>query len=349
MSGAVPKLSVVCPAFEEEEVLPRFHAELCAALAPLAGGYDVEILYVDDGSRDRTLEVMRRLAASDARVRYLSLSRNFGQQTALTAGLEHAGGDVVITLDADLQHPPELIPVLLGRWREGHDVVLTLRQQDQHLGPFKRFTSRAFYKVMRWLSDIEVRAEASDYRLLSRKAVDGLLRLPETHRFLRGMVSWLGFSSTTVLFEVASRGAGHSKYTLWRLLNLAGDGMLSFSKLPLRLPLVFGALVVLLGLGYAAAAALAALLAPGETGGWLGHALLVVLLVLGGSILCAVGVVGEYVGRVYEQVKGRPLYLLKESSPLAPARLGTNGAPAAAEAPAARPPRSWPAGGASAA
>jgi dolichol-phosphate mannosyltransferase len=356
MSAAVCKLSVVCPAYEEEEVLPRFHAELCAALLPLAGAYEVEILYVDDGSRDRTLEVLRRLAAGDARVRYLSLSRNFGQQTALTAGLEHARGDVVITLDADLQHPPELIPVLLERWRAGHDVVLTLRQQDQHLSPLKRLTSRSFYRVMRWLSDIEVRAEASDYRLLSRKAVEGLLRLPETHRFLRGMVSWLGFPSTTVVFDVASRGAGRSKYTLWRLLNLAGDGMLSFSKLPLRLPLLLGALVVLLGLGYGAGVLLAAALsagAPGPggaVGGWLGHALLVVLLLLGGSILCAVGVVGEYVGRVYEQVKGRPLYLLKESSPLPGAHAGVNGVAArAAEAAAARPGRPRPAGGASAA
>jgi dolichol-phosphate mannosyltransferase len=260
--------------------------------------------------------------------------------------VEHARGDVVITLDSDLQHPPSLIPILVGRWREGYDVVLTLREQDRHLGPVKRFTSRVFYRVMRWLSDFEVRAEASDYRLLSRKAVDGLLRLPETHRFLRGMVSWLGFRSTTVAFEVASRGAGRSKYDLWRLFNLAGDGMLSFSKLPLRLTLLLGAVVVLLGLAYGAGAALA--LGLGAAKGWLGHAALFALLVLGGSILCGLGVVGEYVGRIYEQVKGRPLYLLKESSPLAPARVGANGAGPAGEG-SGKPYRSWPAGGASAA
>jgi dolichol-phosphate mannosyltransferase len=333
MSAAVCKLSVICPAFEEEEVLPRFHAELCAALARLRGEFEIEILYVDDGSRDRTLAVLRRLAAGDARVRYLSLSRNFGHQAALTAGMEHARGDVVITLDSDLQHPPELIPVLLERWRQGHDVVLTLRRDDPRLGRFKRLTSWAFYRLMHWLSDTEVRAAASDYRLLSRRALDALLRLQETHRFLRGMVNWLGFPTATVPFEPASRGAGVSKYTFRRMLAFAADGMLSFSKLPLRLTLAGGALLFLVGLGYATGAVLAALL--GVSANWGYHALLVVLLLVGGAILGALGVVGEYVGRVYEQVKARPLYLVKEASPPA-------GAAQPAPDPVARPHRSWP-------
>jgi dolichol-phosphate mannosyltransferase len=313
MSSNVCKLSVVCPAFEEQDVLGRFHAELSAVLATLKGEYEIEIIYVDDGSRDGTLAVMRQLAALDRRVRYLSLSRNFGKESALTAGLEHAQGDAVITLDTDLQHPPELIPTLLEHWRAGNDIVMTLRQDDPALGWMKRITSHSFHRMMQWLSGGDVRSAASDYRLMSRKAVDALLRLQETHRFLRGMVSWLGFRTTTVTFQVASRGGGVSKFTLRPLFKLAMDGMLSFSRVPLRLSLLLGMLLLVLGAGYAGFAVLASLLGVGI--GWAYHFLLISLYVLGGCILCALGVVGEYVGRVYEQVKGRPLYLLKESSP----------------------------------
>ncbi len=318
MSSAC-KVSIVCPAFEEEEVLPRFHAELCGVLAALGPEYEAEILYIDDGSRDGTLDYLRALGVADPRVRYLSFSRNFGQQAALTAGLEYAGGDVVITLDSDMQHPPALIPALLAKWREGHDVVLTLREDDPRLGWFKRMTSRAFNKVMRWLSETEVRAAASDYRLLSRKAVDCLLQLHETHRFLRGMVNWLGFRTATVSFFPAARGAGVTKYTLRRMTALAVDAMLSFSKLPLRLALVVGLMILVFGLGYGGVVLVRALLTPGPTE-WAYHLLLLAVLLVGGCTLSALGIVGEYVGRVYEQVKGRPLYLLKEISPgLAPA------------------------------
>lgn len=306
------KLSIVCPAFEEEEVLPHFHAELRAALTPLEGEYDIEILYIDDGSRDGTLAFLRGLAAADPRIRYLSFSRNFGQQAALTAGMEHATGDVVITLDSDLQHPPSLIPALLEQWRNGHDVVLTFREDDPRLSYFKRLSSRAFNAVMRWLSDTPISSAASDYRLLSRKAVDALLRLHEKHRFLRGMVNWLGFRATTVAFHPASRGAGMTKYTLRRMLALAVDAMLSFSKLPLRLSLLLGALLVVLGAGYSMW-----VLGRALFGGILGghQVVLSALLLIGGTVLCSLGIVGEYVGRIYEQVKGRPLYLFKEASP----------------------------------
>ena len=202
------KLSIVCPAYEEEEVLPRFHAELCAVVAGLQREYDVEIIYVDDGSRDGTLAYLRSLAASDPRVRYLSLSRNFGHQAALTAGLEHATGDIVVSLDSDLQHPPDLIPALLEKWKDGYDVVLTVREDDPRLSSFKRLTSRAFYHAMRYVSDTEVRVAASDFRLMTRKAVEALLQLHETHRFLRGMVNWLGFPTATVPFQPATRGGG---------------------------------------------------------------------------------------------------------------------------------------------
>jgi glycosyltransferase involved in cell wall biosynthesis len=311
MSTPVPKLSIVCPVFEEEEVLPRFHAELCAALDPLEQYFTLEILYVDDGSRDGTLPYLRTLAAADPRIRYLSFSRNFGQQAALTAGLEHARGDAVITLDADLQHPPSLIPVLVQQWRAGHDVVLTYREDDPRLSYFKRLSSRTFNMVMRWLSDTPVSSAASDYRLLSRKVVDGLRRLPEKHRFLRGLVNWLGFRSTTVSFHPATRGAGITKYTLHRMFSLAIDAMLSFSKLPLRLALVLGLVSTLFGVGYGGLVLIRALCGMGAEGYQL---VLIALYLVGGGILGSLGIVGEYVGRIYEQVKGRPLYLLKETS-----------------------------------
>ncbi|HWG45610.1 MAG TPA: glycosyltransferase family 2 protein [Gemmataceae bacterium] len=323
MAAPVCKLSIVCPAFEEEEVLPHFHAELCAALAPLEPEYEVEILYIDDGSRDGTLDFLRLLAATDPRIRYLSFSRNFGQQAALTAGMEHARGDVVITLDSDLQHPPNLIPALLDQWRKGHDIVLTFREDDPRLSYFKRVSSRAFNTVMHWLSDTPVSSAASDYRLLSRKAVDSLLRLHEKHRFLRGMVNWLGFPTTTVAFYPASRGAGVTKYTLRRMLALAIDAMLSFSKLPLRLSMVLGILLVVLGSG-CGILLLGQSLFGGSIGGY--QIVLMALFLVGGAILCCLGIVGEYIGRIYEQVKVRPLYLLKEASPeLAALPLGLEG------------------------
>jgi dolichol-phosphate mannosyltransferase len=308
-------LSIVCPAYREEEVLPVFHARLSAALQPLAGDYRIEILYVDDGSTDGTLCVLRELAAADLRVRYLSLSRNFGHQAALTAGLEHARGDVVVSLDADLQHPPDLIPLLVERWRTGYDIVLTERRDSEELGWFKRFTSRQFYRLLRWLSDTEVRPACADFRLLSRTALDALLSLHETHRFLRGMVNWLGFRVTSLPYQAAPRAAGRSSYTLRRMLRLAGDGMLSFSRLPLQLPVLAGLGSLGLGLLYALGLVLGALLAG--VAFWPVHLLLVVVLVLGGLVLCSVGIVGEYVGRIFEQVKQRPIYLLKECSPVA--------------------------------
>lgn len=310
------KLSIVCPAFEEEEVLPNFHAELCAALTPLESEFDFEILYIDDGSRDRTLDYLRHLACSDSRIRYLSFSRNFGQQAALTAGMEHARGDAVITLDSDLQHPPSLIPALVEQWRKGHDIVLTFRADDPRLSYFKRLSSRAFNAVMRWLSDTPVSSAASDYRLLSRPAVDALLRLQEKHRFLRGMVNWLGYRTTTVAFHPASRGAGATKYNLRRMLALAIDAMLSFSKLPLRLSMLLGLMLVVLG-GFFGAAVLGRSLWGSDIGGT--QLVLIALFLIGGAILCSLGIVGEYVGRIYEQVKSRPLYLLKEASPELPA------------------------------
>lgn len=314
MTTTKPLISVVSPVYEEEAVLPHFHRVLGEVLDGLADDYDAEIILVDDGSRDGTLPLLRRLAAEDSRVRFFSFSRNFGHQAAITAGLENAQGDAVITLDSDLQHPPSLIPVLVHKWREGFDVVATVRETNRTVGPWKRLTSALFFHLMRLLSEEEVREAASDYQLLSRKALQGLLTMQETHRFLRGMVNWLGFPTATVPFRVAEREAGESKFTFRRLTAFATDALLSFSKIPLRLPFFLGTAVAFIGLLYAVYGLARTVLNGGPLEpGW--YTVLATLHLIGGSILCSVSLVGEYIGRVYEQVKGRPLYLLKESSP----------------------------------
>ncbi len=308
-----PKLSLVCPAFEEEEGLPYFHQALISVVDVLEKDYDLEILYVDDGSRDGTLQVIQHLAARDGRVRFLSLSRNFGHQAALTAGLDHSSGDVVISLDSDLQHPPELIPVLLAKWREGHDVVLTIRQEDKRLGLGKRLTSRLFYRVLRLLSETDIRPAGSDFRLLSRKAVNALKQLRERHRFLRGLVQWLGLPTAEVPFTPQDRKAGQSKYTWRRMLRLAGDGIFSFSLAPLRVVNFLGLFAVTGSLLFASILGVRSFWAPESlANGWAW--LLISLHFLGGLILLGLGVVGEYVGRIYEQVQERPLYVLKDNS-----------------------------------
>jgi dolichol-phosphate mannosyltransferase len=270
---------------------------------------------VDDGSRDGTLAVLRRLAATDSRVRYLSLSRNFGNQAALTAGLEHAAGDAVVTMDSDLQHPPALIPILVEKWRAGFDVVLTVRADgsDRTQNWLKRNASMLFHNLLRRWSNLDVRPGASDFRLLSRRAVDSLLRLGETHRYVRGLVQWLGFPEAAVPFETAPRYSGTSRYTLSRLVRLAIDGLLSFSRVPLRLAIGGGLAAIALSFAVCTSVVLA------HGGNPVMAALLLAIHVVGGSVLAAVSVVGAYVVRIFEESKGRPLYVLKESWPAASA------------------------------
>lgn len=314
MKPVAPLVSIVCPAFQEEEVLPHFHAELSAVLAGLEPQFRFEVLYVDDGSSDGTLAYLRQLVEEDPRVGYFSLSRNFGHQAALTAGLEHARGEAVIAMDSDLQHPPAVLPAMLEKWEQGHDVVLTIRQEDKQLSLFKRTTSALFYKLMGLFSNTEIRLAAADFRLLSRPALEAFLQLREQHRFVRGMVQWLGFRTAEISFMPDPRRAGQSKYTLRRMLRLAGDGLFSFTSLPLRLPVVAGLAVWGLGLlQLGGAVALGIFSAQGVD--LLQQYQLTLLHLLGGGLLCALGTIGEYLGRVYDEVRRRPLYLLRERSP----------------------------------
>jgi len=217
-------------------------------------------------------------------------------------------------MDSDLQHPPDVIPALLEKWKEGHDIVLTVREEDPDLGWFKRVTSRAFYRLMAWISDTEIRLAAADFRLMSRRSLDSFLQLRETHRFLRGMVQWLGFPSTEVRFVPAPRKAGLSKYTLRRLLNLALDGVLSFSKVPLRLSMFAGLAAVLFGVVVAGYSGVRSIASPSGSG--LGYTFLIAsLYLMSGLILLSLSLIGEYIGRIYDEAKGRPLYIVQEQSP----------------------------------
>jgi glycosyltransferase involved in cell wall biosynthesis len=310
---SAPLLSIVCPAFKEEEVLPLFHQELAAVLARLEADYRVEILYVDDGSPDQTLQVIKRLAAQDRRVRFLSLSRNFGKEAALLAGLEHARGEAVVTLDTDLQHPPELIPTLIKKWREGFEVVLTTKEEDKNLGLVKRLTAKIFYQWMGRFSNLDFAASIADYCLMSRKAVDGLLRLREGHRFMRGMVQWLGYPMAKVPFRPEKRPAGRTKYNLFRLAALASDGIFSFSRAPLRIATYLGLVAMLIGLGHSAWLIVQLVQGSGTVSlAW--SYLAIATHFLAGAVLFSLGILGEYVGRIFEQVKERPTYLLKDQS-----------------------------------
>ncbi len=311
MSAKRKKLSIVCPAYEEEEGLPLFHAELGKVLVAVEPDYDVEIIYVDDGSRDRTLQVLHNLANQDPRVRYLSLSRNFGKDSALFAGLEYARGDLIITMDSDLQHPPRLIPLLLAKAQEGFEVVVTMREEKRP-SPLKRLSARWFYRLLWMFSDTAISPKISDYQLLTRKVLTQLVQLRERHRFSKGLVQWLGFPEAAVPFRVDQRRAGQSKFTFKRLLTLASDSIFSFSRAPLRLALYLGFAVVLFSVLLSGFWISNWWWSPNPiSAGWM--YLIISTHLLAGCILCALGVLGEYVGRIFEQVKGRPLYVVKET------------------------------------
>ncbi|MDE2292803.1 MAG: glycosyltransferase family 2 protein [Elusimicrobia bacterium] len=303
-----PDLSVVVPAYDEEEALPLFHRRLSRALADTR--LRCEIVFVDDGSRDRTAAVLRSLQAEDPAVCVVTLSRNFGHQAALTAGLELSRGRAVVTMDADLQHPPELIASMLERWRAGAAVVNGVRADERRAGWLKGGASRLFYRFLNLISDTPVVAGAPDFRLLDRRVVDALISMRESHRFLRGMVAWLGFPEASVPFDPPERARGRTKYTWGRMTRLALDGIASGSIRPLRAALWLGAGVLAASVAYALYVLLIFALHRTLIKGWASIVLLVMFM--GGGQLILLGIIGEYVGRTYEQVKGRPLYVIRE-------------------------------------
>ncbi len=278
-------------------------------LAPL--GYEYEIIFVDDGSRDGTLQRVRAQAQRDARIGYLSFSRNFGHQKALLAGVHHATGDAVISLDGDLQHPPELIPELVRHWQDGNDVVYTVRTANEGHA-LKELISGWFYWILRKLTGVEVPPGGADFRLLDRAAADALRACDEQFIFVRGLVPWLGFRRVAVPYQAAERYAGSTKYVATRMLRFALDGIFSFSIVPLRLISLLGTLTIVLGILYGAYSIGIFLFTARAVSGW--TSLMVVILVFSGTQMLSLGILSEYVGRIYEEVKHRPRYVIAESS-----------------------------------
>jgi len=301
-------ISVVVPVYNEEGNLRTFYDELTAELELVCGDY--EIVFVDDGSQDRSAKLIKELRAADERVKLVCLARNFGHQVALAAGLEHARGAAVITLDGDLQHPVSLIPEMIARWKGGFDVVYTIREDTEGVGFLKRLTASVFYKLLNALTDTSIIPGAADFRLTDRKVVECLIRMKERSRFTRGLVAWTGFKQTGIPYVARKRHSGESSYSLRRMISFAVDGITSFSVLPLRLSAYFGFAVALASVPYAVWAIYAKLFTNTTASGW--TSLIVAILFLGGVQLICLGVLGEYVGRIYEEVRGRPLYIARE-------------------------------------
>jgi dolichol-phosphate mannosyltransferase len=303
-------LSVIVPCFNEEAVLPSTHERLMNVLRTL-GDLRFEIIYVDDGSRDQTQKILAELQAENPEVRVLKLSRNFGHQVAVTAGLEQAAGDALVVIDADLQDPPEVIPEMVQRWLEGNHVAYASRIAREGESRFKLWTAKAFYRFINRISDTRIPVDTGDFRLMDREVVDVLLNMPERGRFLRGMVSWVGFRQIAVPYYRAPRPAGESKYHFFKMLRFAIDGITSFSMLPLKLAAWTGMFAVWAAVGVAAVAVFLRLFGflQFETG-WI--SLLVAVLFMGGIQLVSLGIIGEYLGRIYSEVKQRPLYVVEQ-------------------------------------
>jgi glycosyltransferase involved in cell wall biosynthesis len=301
---------VVSPFYNEEDVAPLFYEALASTCASMPH-MDFAFVFVDDGSTDRTLQVLNRLADADPRIAVLSLTRNFGHQVALSAGLDFASGDAVIVLDSDLQHPPTLIPRLIDQWERGFDVVLAKRRHTEDASAMKRFTSNSFYRLFNALSPTQILPGVADFCLLSRRASAALRSLPERHRFMRGLVAWLGFPATAIDYEARARVAGGSKYSVPKMVGLAADAIFSFSPAPLKLASRLGLVITALGAAYFVFVLYSALIAGHTEPGW--GSVISVVLGLGGLQLLFTGLIGEYLSRLYEEAKGRPLYVLKQA------------------------------------
>ena len=302
-------LSVVTPCYNESEVVHLFYNVVKPVLDALSD-LDYEIIFVDDGSADDTLMHLNDIASRDKTVRVCSLSRNFGHQIALTAGLDFARGDAIVLMDSDLQHPPSSIPELVAKWREGYDVVSAVRNNSQGSSWFKDFTSNGFYAIFNLLSPTHVPKGAADFCLLSRRVCDTLNNMPERHRLLRGMVSWTGFKRALVPYICAERVAGQSKYSLAKMVGLALDAVFSFSAQPLKLAFRLGLLMAILGFSYLFWTVISGLIHGNLVPGY--ASLIGVTVTLGGCQLAFIGLIGEYLARVFEEVKGRPTYLVKQ-------------------------------------
>jgi len=305
------KITIVVPVYNELDVLPEFHRRLSQVLQGL--GMQREIVYVNDGSTDGSLSLIEHLHLTDPTVAVLDLSRNYGKEIAMTAGLDIADGDVVVVIDADLQDPPELIPELVRQWRAGFDVVYAKREAREGESVLKRSTAYLFYRVMQGVSRVKIPEDTGDYRLLSRRAVEALRSFREQHRFMKGLFTWIGYPQHAVPYRRECRHAGKTKWGYWKLWNFALEGITSFTTAPLRISTYVGLLTALAAFAYGAFIAVRTLLFGNPVPGY--PSLITIILFLGGAQLTAIGVLGEYVGRIFNETKRRPLYFVNKYEP----------------------------------
>ncbi len=309
---SISEISIVIPIFNESEILSSFYQQLADVLATIP--YPHVIYFIDDGSTDQTPEILEGLAKQDDTVRTITLSRNFGHQAALTCGIDNAKGDVIITMDGDGQNPPEVIPEMISLFQSGYDIVIGQREQEKKESRFKRLTSHLFYKVINRIGNQKITPDAADFRLLSRRAVDALKSMPEYHRFLRGMVSWVGFNTIILPFEAKPRMGGTSKYTVNKMFNLATDAIFSFSLFPLKFGLAIGVLFYILA--FIEAVYVLYLWLSGNPNqlapGW--SSLMFMILIVGGTLTTVVSFIGIYVGYIFQEVKNRPTYIIKDTN-----------------------------------
>ena len=304
-------ISIVVPVFNEEDNIEHFYESVCKVMESLP--YDFELIYVDDGSKDRSREILHGLEKQDERVQSIFLARNSGHQLALTCGLDNADGDAVITMDGDMQHPPELIPVLLEKWEQGYEVVQTIRKTTEGVSAMKKLTSYYYYKVLNKLSNVHIQEGGSDFRLMDRVVVKAFRRYREHARFIRGMIGAMGFRQVQIEFVAPKRFAGVSKFSPRKMLNFAIDGVLAYSNLPLRLGLYIGTISGLISLLMILHVFVSKYVLNDAVAGW--ATLTACVLFFGGMQMIVLGILGEYLGRVFEEVKHRPLYLIARGKP----------------------------------
>jgi len=303
------KISLLIPAYNEQEVLQHLYERL-NKLAGQTPHYDFEFLFVNDGSRDKTLEIIKGFAASDHRIAYVNLSRNFGKETAMLAGLDHVTGDATVIIDADLQDPPELIPQMIAFWEEGYDDIYAKRRSRAGEGWFKKITSELFYKILQKSTNIPIQRDTGDFRLLSLRCVEALRQFRESQRYTKGMFSWIGYKKKEMLYSRDPRAAGETKWNYLKLVNLAIDGITSFTTAPLRVSSVFGMIISIASFIYILFLVIRTTFYGSDLAGY--PSMMAVILFLGGIQLLSLGVIGEYIGRIFNETKNRPLYFVEE-------------------------------------
>ncbi len=303
------KISILIPAYNEQEVLEHLYQRL-GKLANDNKDYQFEFLFVNDGSRDKTLEIIKKYAAKDSQVSYINLSRNFGKEIAMIAGLDHVTGDAAVIIDADLQDPPELIPEMIQYWEEGYDDVYAKRRSRAGESWLKKLTSSVFYKVLQKATDIPIQRDTGDFRLLDRRAIDAVTKIRDKNRYTKGYFSWIGYKKKEILYDRDPRAAGETHWNYLKLANLAIDGIVSFTIAPLRLATFLGVVISFFSFVYIIFLVVRTLFFENDLAGY--PSMMAVILFLGGVQLLSLGIIGEYIGRIFNESKDRPLYLVEE-------------------------------------